>query len=158
MKPYLQRLMEHMHWANGRTLASLREITPPPDAVRMFVHVLTAERLYHERMVGADPFPQDFWPEMPLEWCAGAAEANFQLYKRLLWKITEEQLQQRVRYRNSKGTYFETPVWELMTQVGLHGEHHRGQIARMVREAGGKAALTDFIVFVRQYSPGEYAP
>lgn len=44
-----------------------------------------------------------------------------------------------------RGERYETPRGEVLLRVFLHGEHHRGQIARAVREAGREPVNADFI-------------
>lgn len=44
-----------------------------------------------------------------------------------------------------------TPLGEILTHVSLHGSHHRGQIARRVREIGGEPHDVDFVQFVREH-------
>jgi uncharacterized damage-inducible protein DinB len=50
----------------------------------------------------------------------------------------------------AEGTYFETQLEQMLIHLSLHGEHHRGQVARIVRDAGGVPAVTDFISFTRE--------
>ncbi|MBN4081241.1 hypothetical protein JYT44_02630 [Caldithrix abyssi] len=38
----------------------------------------------------------------------------------------------------------------MLMHLALHGEHHRGQIARIMRRSGDKPAVMDFITFCRQ--------
>ena len=66
--------------------------------------------------------------------------------------VLEEPLVDRasVRYRNSRGEEFHTPVGDLLTHVLMHGAYHRGQIAASVRRAGGEPAATDYIAFTRE--------
>jgi len=155
MKPYLARLLDHACWANARTLASLQSVEPPVEAVRLFAHVLTTERIYHERMEGQDPWPQDFWPDLSLEACASLMPANRDRYRGFLDACDEADLLRPVRYRNSRGIVYHTPIVDLMTHVMLHGEHHRGQIAQRLRRYGGEPALTDFIAYVREHDAAE---
>lgn len=152
MKPLLLRLMRHAAWANAETIASLRALAhPPPEAVRLLAHVVTAERLYLERVRGADPFPQDFWPERTLDQVALEARETARALAAFVAERTEAALRRPVRYRTSRGEPHDTPIHEMLTHVALHGEHHRGQIARLVRLAGGGPAATDLIVYVREH-------
>lgn len=150
MTSYLTTLLEHSAWANARTLASLQAITPPDDAICLFAHIVTTEHIYHERIMGSDPWPQDFWPVLPLDACAEWVAENSARYRLFFESISEAALAEPVRYRNSSGMVYHTPRAELLTHLALHGEHHRGQIARIVRLAGGTPAVTDFISFVRR--------
>lgn len=155
MKPLLARLVRHAAWANERALTSLRALSPPPDdALRLFAHVIAAERIYLARMRGEDPFPQDFWPDRSLAAVGAEAGETGRALADFVNARGEDELLRPVRYRNSKGEPYETPIHELLTHVALHGEHHRGQIARLVRAAGGEPAATDLIAFVREHPDG----
>ena len=149
MKTYFERLLAHMEWANKRTLVSLRQ-RPVKDAIRLFSHVLTTERLYYERICERDPWPQDFWPALSLDQCALLLPQNVAQYRAFVDRCTEEAFNYLVRYRNSQGTVFHTPILDMFTHLALHGEHHRGQIARILREAGGEPAVTDYITYTRE--------
>ncbi len=151
MKAYLQRLMGHAAWANDRLLRLLRAAAPPEQQiVRLFSHLLTAERIYLARMRGQDPWPQDFWPELTLDECARLIIDNGSAYHDFFDALTEEDFTALVRYRNSTGIEFRHPVCDLLTHVALHGAYHRGQIAAAVRRSGAEPVNTDFIGFVRE--------
>lgn len=152
MKPLLVQLVRHAAWANERTLASLRGIPePPPRAVRALAHVVAAERIYLERVRGDDPFPQDFWPAWSLDDIAAFAAESARRLPAFVDQCDADALRRSVRYRDSRGGGHDTPIYAMLLQVALHGEHHRGQIADLVRAAGGVPAITDLIVFVREH-------
>ncbi|MEX2400259.1 MAG: DinB family protein [Rhodothermales bacterium] len=154
MTQMLEWMMLHVRWADRRTEASLRAFSSIPDeAIRLFAHVATAERIYILRMRGEDPFPQDFWPDLTLDEAARTASEAGDALLPFVRESSDVQLQAPVRYRNSKGTYFKTPLVQMLMHLSHHGEHHRGQIARIIREAGGIPAVTDFISFVREEHP-----
>ena len=154
MNAYFARLFDHAHWANARVLAALGTGEPPARAVTLFAHVLTTEAIYHDRMSGLDPWPQDFWPALSLAACAALVPANRDRYRRFLDARSDEDLQRRVRYRNSRGVVYHTPIADMITHLMLHGEHHRGQIAQVLRQHGGAPPMTDFIAFVRERDVG----
>jgi uncharacterized damage-inducible protein DinB len=107
MKRVLGELVRHVVWADRRTEASLQSLTvAPDDARRLFVHVVTTEQIYLERMRGHDPFPQDFWPDLPLGAVARAASDVGEALLSFVRERTEGELVTAVRYRNSRGTYF----------------------------------------------------
>ena len=159
MKSLLERLMRHARWANSRTSASLRALPKPPEeALRLFSHLVTTEQIYLRRMRGEDPFPQDFWPARSLDEAEAVMRSNAEALEAFVAGRGEDELLRTVRYRTSQGVAFETPLDQMLTHLALHGEHHRGQIARMVRTAGGEPAATDLIVFVREEEPGQRRP
>ena len=142
---YFQRLAKHAAWANARTLATLG-----PDDVRLFAHVVEAERVYLARVRGEDPWPQDFWPDLSRDACATLAAELPERYGAFLAGLSDADLTSSVRYRNSRGDEFHTPVGDLLTHVFMHSAYHRGQIAAAVRRAGGEPAATDYIAFTRE--------
>ncbi len=150
-KAYLERLLAHTAWANGRVLDCLRAApTPERRALRLFSHLLTAEQIYLARMRGQDPWPQDFWPELSLAECAALITENRTGYAAFFATLTEEGLRTRVRYRNSQGLEFRTPIEDMLMHVALHSVYHRGQISAALRVAGEEPVNTDFITFVRE--------
>jgi len=150
MKAYLQRLLQHADWANRRILDSLQKTELAEQRPwRLLAHVLAAERIYLERARGLDPWPQNFWPELSPEQGAALIVENGFAYKKFFAGLAENDLDASVKYRNSKGIEFHTPIKDLLTHVAQHGAYHRGQIALLIRNAGHEPVNTDFIAFVR---------
>jgi uncharacterized damage-inducible protein DinB len=155
MEALFAQLIRHLIWADARTLASLKTLAmPDPEATRLFAHVVVAESIYLDRLEGRDPFPQEFWPELTLDEASSVGTEAAERLARFVAGLKSAFLKEPVRYRNSRGVYFETPIEEMVMHVVLHGERHRGQIARLVRAAGGRPAVTDFITFVREEGAG----
>jgi len=151
MKSPLHRLMQHADWANRRVLDLLNATNVTEQrALLLFAHVLTTERIYLERMRGLDPWPQHFWPELSRAECAVLVAENRRQYESFFDALAEADLDHAVKYRNSKGVEFHTPIKDLLTHVTLHGAYHRGQIAAAIRAAGSEPVNTDFITFVRE--------
>ncbi|MGF1668897.1 MAG: DinB family protein [Balneolaceae bacterium] len=148
MTHLIKKLIDHMYWANNRTWNALQQ-TPDPKGIQLFSHIVTAEDIYFERMLGNDPWPQDFWPELSLEECNRLMKENFKKYHRFLITSPDEGLHQKVRYRNTKGDVHHSSPADMMVHLSLHGEHHRTQITQIIRNRGGNPPLTDYIAFTR---------
>jgi uncharacterized damage-inducible protein DinB len=148
----LGRLFVHMAWADQRVvdLLGASPAARQPAILRVFSHLLAAERVWWLRVNGEDSTQQPIWPEYALEELNALAAANASSWAQLLGRLTEGDLRRAVSYRNSQGTHFETPVLDILWQVALHGSYHRGQIAAAVRAAGAEPVNTDFITFARQ--------
>ena len=144
----LINLTDHMYWANGQILTALQAV-PLPEAIHRFAHILTTEQIYFERISGHDPWPQHFWPELSLEACIPLIATNAEKYQTFLKTHTVDMLEQAVSYRNSRGTTFRTPIHEMILHLGLHGQHHRGQIAMGLRRAGARPPVVDYITYTR---------
>jgi len=89
------------------------------------------------------------WPDLTLEECASAIEDLRRQWKELLDKLTPEKLAGELTYKTTKGIEHRTPVGDILMHLVLHSAYHRGQVAAAVREAGGKPAPTDYVVYVR---------
>lgn len=147
-------LAAYGRWANAQTLASLRamESAPPPArAVAVMAHIVGAERQWLARMAG-EPSPLAIWPDLDLTGCARELTALAAPWDELLLADPLD-LGRVVRYTNSQGTAFATSVADILTHVSHHSAYHRGQIATMIRQAGGTPASTDYIVYVRTVRP-----
>jgi uncharacterized damage-inducible protein DinB len=151
---YLERLFDHVHWADRRVLDLLRESAAArqPEAMRLYSHLLAAERVWLLRLNGGDSSVQPIWPELGLEEMAEMRAANEAGYARYLRDRTEVELDREIEYRSSAGVPYRTRAVDVLTHVALHGSYHRGQLARAVRAAGGEPVNTDFILYVRERS------
>ncbi|MDF1504358.1 hypothetical protein PYV61_15495, partial [Roseisolibacter sp. H3M3-2] len=75
----LADLLDHLAWADARTLAAIR--TLPEDspargrAARLYAHVAAAEHVWCARLEGRAP-AHPVWPELPLDDVAARAGAS----------------------------------------------------------------------------------
>ncbi|WP_102126199.1 DinB family protein [Deinococcus planocerae] len=152
---FLARSLAHTEWGNHRVLRALRQTsTPPPQAVRLFAHLLAAEHVWLLRLRGEDARTTPIWPEWDLETCGERLPLNGLDYRAFLEVLTDARLDEVVTYPNSTGRVFHTPVGDILHHVFAHGAYHRGQIALIMRQAGLEPVNTDFITFVRETMPG----
>ena len=141
------RLFAHLDWADRRALDMLRA-TPVPDAVRRFAHVLGAEEVWLARLEGR-PSAQPVWPDLTLDECVALADANRAGWAAYLAALAPAALAGELDYRTTDGRPFRSRVEDILVHVALHGQYHRGQVALLVRAAGGEPSGTDFIAFAR---------
>jgi len=152
MTGHIQRLNDHMMWADARTLNSLRTMHAAPlDALRLYAHVLAAEHVWLSRIEGREP-EMPVWPALGLEECAALSAKNHAGFTLLAETLSSGELQRKVTYRNSKGDEFVNTVEDIFMHVAMHGSYHRGQVARIVRGEGGAPQPTDYIFFIRERS------
>ena len=145
----IRRLFEHMWWADERVLQALETASAPPArAVGLYAHLLAAERVWIERVMGTN-VTVTIWPEADLSACRRQAQETHDKYKAFLETVSSARLAQVVHYTSSAGEAFETRTDDILLQVALHGAYHRGQIALLLRDAGEEPAPTDYIVFAR---------
>jgi uncharacterized damage-inducible protein DinB len=168
------RMFEYDSWANRECIRAMQSLTEraSSDLVRKMAHILSAEKLWLERILGqAQSMP--VWPTATLEDCSALSEKNAEAWRDFLKQLSSAgptlagtiqtgtiqtgtindrsgALSQDVKYRNSKGEPFSSRVGDILTHVLFHSAYHRGQIASQMRAAGFTPAYTDFIHAVRE--------
>ena len=146
--PLPTRTFTYDAWANREALASLRRMAEPPaQGVRWIAHVAAAQLLWWARIEGREQ-SHPVWPAWTLDETAVRLAEAEGAWGGLLASLAAEgasSLGREVAYVNSRGERFTSTVGDILTQVTHHGAYHRGQIAALVRAAGGEPVLTDFI-------------
>jgi uncharacterized damage-inducible protein DinB len=146
----LQRLFEYDDWANREISAALQKLeNPPPRSVRLLAHIVSAERLWLERLRLQEQ-THPVWPDFTLEQCKLEIAELPQLWQQYLVSLKEEGLSRSLTYKNSKGESWTSQKQDILMHVILHSAYHRGQIATDMRAAGFTPAYTDFIHALRQ--------
>ena len=146
----LKRLFDYDFWANREVAAALGALkNPPPASVNRLAHIVSAERLWLERLT-LQKQTHPVWPEITLDQCKLEIESVAELWKQYLAASTEDSLSQMLTYKNTKGESFTSVKADILMHVILHSAYHRGQIATDMRAAGFPPAYTDFIHAVRQ--------
>ena len=137
----------------GRTarLASLSSVDGTAERpLQLFAHVVGAQKIWLARVNQEDWTSTPPWPSSSREECQAAVEELRAQRTAFLKRLTPARLSDHVVYRNTKGVEFRTPLQDILTHLVIHSAYHRGQVATAVREASGKPAATDYVVFVRQ--------
>lgn len=146
----LQRLLEHMTWADTQVLSRLRSAPEDTAALKWYAHVLAVERVWYMRLQGQDWTTQRVWPSLSLDECADLAEQSAAQLRQYVERLKDDhELAKTVKYTNSAGDTFNNSVSDVVTHVALHGVHHRGQIAASLRSNGIDPPALDFIRFAR---------
>ena len=145
----VRRMAQHNAWADVLLLDALTAQSPPPAlAWREYTHVLGAETVWLDRLLRRTP-RVPVWPELSPEEATSLAHLIRGEYATYVAALTAEELDTRVPYVNSAGQSFETPVSDMLLQVFLHGQYHRGKINLLLRQAHLPPTPTDYISFAR---------
>lgn len=142
----LRQLLEYDQWANQRIFQAIRTIDQPeidPEIIRLFSHLLTAQVVWLNR-IQQKPLPPEIWPVLSFEKIEEHLEENPTRLRSLI-----PQKEEVIHYKNSKGDEFKNSVEEILVHLTIHGQHHRAQIASLLRKAGITPPGTDFIFFLR---------
>ena len=149
MPDHLRVLFDHLRWADDLALGALRAAHgQPPQALQLYAHVLGAEETWLARLEGRAP-ALAVWPDLDLEQCAAWAGRLHAGLDARLAALAPADLDVVVAYVNSAGTPFRSTVRDILLQVALHGQYHRGQVALLLRASGFEPAPTDYIAWAR---------
>ena len=145
----IRRMCQHSAWADELLLSALEPLTPPPAlAWREYAHVLGAESVWLDRLLRR-PQRYPVWPELSTAEASSLAASLRAEYVDYVAGLTADTLDERVPYVNSAGQSFETPAGDILLQVFLHGQYHRGKINLMLRQGGLPPVPTDYIAWAR---------
>lgn len=154
----LASLYAYNAWANERILAALRDLPAEayarelgggwPSLRATLVHLAGATDAWAERFEGRDATRLPTEEELPALADAEALLRRAQSrLEALLPSFTPERLAGGLTWKNLKREERTAPLWAVARHVVNHASYHRGQIASMVKRAGGKAASTDMVLW-----------
>ncbi|MGA8764882.1 MAG: DinB family protein [Candidatus Sulfotelmatobacter sp.] len=147
---YFRRQFKYDHWANREIVSALRPAaTPSPRSLQLLAHILSAERLWLERLT-QQPQSLPVWTAFDLGQCEAHLAELSVVWPDYFDQLSPAILLETIAYKNSKGEAWTSTVQDILTHVFLHSAYHRGQIAAEMRGRGDTPAYTDFIHAVRQ--------
>jgi uncharacterized damage-inducible protein DinB len=153
MKAHITRMIRSMFWADRQVFGAVRDCPAAQnDGLPLLAHLLAAEHIWLARLEGRQARHPP-WRKLTLTECEARANDNGAGYAAFAAGLGETELGRAVRYRNTKGEEFATPVIDILTHVVIHGGYHRGQIAKALGRAGVQAVNTDYITFARSVEP-----
>lgn len=159
----LRLLVDYHYWARDRMLDALDALPPEAFAKPMgnsfgsirdtVVHLYSAEWIWLQRWYGSSPSapPPGVSALSDVTSVRAAWTALESAVRRYVSELDDARADERVQYRNMAGVEAESSRWTMLQHVVNHASYHRGQVTTMIRQAGGKAPLTqDLIAFYRE--------
>jgi len=144
-------MMDHLYWADGRILDAVEESeTKNKDLLKLVRHVAVAERVWLSRLQGKGSAPYSLWEETEdLTAIRTMFEENAEQYRVYIEGLRESELDEMIDYASQSGVTFRSSVRDILSQVILHGQYHRGQINRALRSESAEPVQVDYITFAR---------
>jgi len=152
-------LYEYNQWANAKILDTASNVTNeqfvadasfPHGGLRgTLVHTLFAEWIWRHRWEGTSPVvrlkPEEFpnFESLRARW---ADEEK--LLMNFVDNVTDERLNSRFFYTNTKGTPYERVLWQVMVHLVNHGTQHRSEAAALLTDLGHSPGDIDLITFL----------
>lgn len=147
----LLRLFSYDSWANEQILTKLQEnpgFDGAEQAASYFAHIAGAQELWYRRIEKQSLDNLVVWPVYALPEALQKLNTLFEQWQRLI-DSNRADLDRIISYKNSKGTPYNTMLSDILHHVIIHGQHHRAQIAKLLRNAKIDPPATDFIFFSR---------
>lgn len=148
----LRRLFVYDQWACHKILITLEEheqFELRDEAIAIFTHIVVSQRHWYNRISGMYSPDLELWPAGDLVECQTQLASLKEDWAALI-NENEERLDRFIGYQNSKGITFNHRLSDILHHVIIHGQHHRAQIAFMLRGSGIVPPPSDFIFYLRE--------
>lgn len=160
----LESLYDYGYWANARLFEAAGQLsddqfTQPVagsyGSVRnTLVHALNAEWIWLERCGGAPRgpafTPSDYQTVASLQEQWGRVEGHV---RRFLGGLGDDDLDRAVVFATVNGPTQSVRLGDLMHHAAIHGVHHRGQVALLLRSLGVTPGNVDLLVYLNRPRP-----
>jgi uncharacterized damage-inducible protein DinB len=154
----LERLYDYGYWADRRLLHAISQLTPEEftravagsyESVRnTLVHALSAEWGWLDRCGGRERGPRLNPDDYPTMESVVAAWNKVEGYVReFLSTLKDEDLARNIVYTIGRSEERSMPLGDLMHHAAIHGVHHRGQVALLVRMLGYTPGNFDILFY-----------
>jgi len=159
---YFRRLFEYERNSNAKSLASLE--TVPADrrsdpafrrALDLHAHVAASRLMWLYRLGADSAAPETYNPQnLSFAEVRALVERMEEGWAEYLERLPEEGMDEVLEYDSISSGRFRSSMSEVFTHLAGHTWYHRGQIATLVRAAGGVPAMTDFMFWSRTPADG----
>jgi uncharacterized damage-inducible protein DinB len=145
----IQSARDHLESRHGPAA----EAPPVIKATEIAGHIVCARRMWISR-IGVGESPEELFPATwPMDRLRREAGEVARLWRGFMDGLKRDELDRVVEYRSTDDHRWITRLDDIIFHTLTHSHYHRGQIARLVAEAGADAAATDYILSVRT-APG----
>lgn len=142
----LNQLIDYDEWANRKVFVEIEKLPENKiraEIYRLFSHLLGSQVVWFNRVVSSNA-KTEVWPELSSSEIEKLLTENPDKLRSVVNRKNEN-----VIYSNSTGKEFENTVEEVLMHLIIHGQHHRAQIATLLRKAGTTPPGTDLIFYLR---------
>jgi uncharacterized damage-inducible protein DinB len=153
-----RRWLEYERDAHTKVVRSLdsvpaerRSLPEFQRAVSILAHVAAARKMWLIRLGELEATVTEFFPQgKTIEEVAGELDLVTNRWAGFLGRLSDEEIVQSFMYQSLDGGRFRNRIEDILTQLFGHSWYHRGQIAMLVKAAGGEPAVTDLVYWCRE--------
>ena len=157
----IHSLFDYNYWVNERILKTAAGLpsehftSPAPvshGSLRgTLVHALSAEWAWRERCQGSSPTGLPVEDDFPdIESLVRRSREEEKAMRSYLAGLSDEDLTSIIRYSRTEGTWFETPLWQILLHVINHGTQSRSEAAVILTQFGHSPGDLDYMIFLRE--------
>jgi uncharacterized damage-inducible protein DinB len=153
-----RRWFEYEKDAHAKVVRSLESV--PHDrrdapeyqkATSILAHLAMARRIWLGRLGVIPLAPGSLFPEgMELAEVIEELRVIQAQWSSYLGRLRDQDLSRTMEYQSLDAGRCRNSLEDILTQLFGHSSYHRGQIASLVRLAGGEPAATDYIYWCRE--------
>ena len=146
MKEFFKDIFKYHNHFNQKLIEQLidNESELPKRTIPLFSHSINAQQIWNARIMKKEQFAVH--QLHTLEECMGIDNDNYQQTLKIL---NERNLDEKINYKNSKGTEFNNSIQQILFHIANHFSHHKGQIISDLRQSGIAPIVTDYIFYKR---------
>lgn len=156
-----RRWFDYEKDAHGKVMASLATVPEAnragPEfqrAVSILGHMVAARRVWLYRFGAIAEPPKEFFPQsLTIADITTQVGEMHQLWDEYFFRLDEAGLNKTFEYQSYDAGRFRNTIADILTQLFGHSWYHRGQIAMLIRQAGGAPAITDLVYWCREAVP-----
>jgi uncharacterized damage-inducible protein DinB len=156
----IRSLYAYNVWANQRIFESIGQLNPAqvaqtlggsfPSIRDTIAHMVFAEWLWLQRCQGESPRAQPEWVKGDIASLREQLTSIERQRLEFLNTLTDDQLLQMRSITDMSGKTYGRRLGDMLIHSANHATYHRGQVATMTRQVGGKPQSTDYIRFVSE--------
>lgn len=158
---YIRTLFDYTYWAHGKVWACALALSDEQfthdlgyswGSIRgQFVHVMSAEWIWFERLQGNIPTAMLAEVEYPTREAIRSRWDEIETTVRgYLAGLTDAALAGDFTYKTTKGAEYTQPMWQTLAHVVNHGTDHRAQILAMLHQLGAPTVEQDLVFYFRE--------
>ena len=151
LKDHFIHLLKYNDWATREAADSINGLEIKEERlVELLSHLVSAQKNWLNRILGRNVYVS-LWEKHAVQECINQSTDITAEWINLLESFKDKDIERRIEYKNTKGEKFSNTIKDILTHVINHSTYHRAQIAQKVKALGEKPAVTDYIVYQRQF-------
>lgn len=164
MRQHFRQMAAYNRWANDKLYEAVGQLNPAafaaprvgffPSLAKTLNHILVGDTAWIGRLDGTGSpgiasLDQQLHAEFaPLRAARAALDRRIVAY---VDSLSDERLNDSIRYKTFAGTPMETPIAQVLAHVFNHQTHHRGQAHAMMSSTEIAPPSLDLIYFLRDH-------